>query len=101
VDVDWGDGAAKSFNSTPSAISHAYGSAGRILVVVTGLRFAWRHATASQSVTVTPRSQPTCQISARQQSVGRSDGTFTIHGDADQTATTITSCSSISATASP
>jgi PKD repeat protein len=64
VDVDWGDGRRESFNSTPSAISHAYGSAGSFLVVVTGFDALGDTATASQSVTVTPRAQPTVTISA-------------------------------------
>jgi hypothetical protein len=64
VDVDWGDGRRESFNSTPSAISHAYGSAGSYLVVVTGFDALGDTATASQSVTVTPRAQPTVSISA-------------------------------------
>jgi len=64
VDVDWGDGRRESFNSTPSAISHAYGAAGSYLVSVTGFDALGDTATASQSVTVTPRSQPTVAVSA-------------------------------------
>jgi hypothetical protein len=64
VDVDWGDGRRESFNSTPSAISHAYGAPGSYLVVVTGFDALGDTATASQAVTVTPRAQPTVTISA-------------------------------------
>jgi PKD repeat protein len=64
VDVDWGDGRRESFNSTPSAISHAYGSAASFLVVVTGFDALGDTATASQSVTVVPRLQPTVTISS-------------------------------------
>jgi PKD repeat protein len=64
VDVDWGDGRRESFNSTPSAISHAYGSAASFLVVVTGFDALGDTATASQSVTVVPRAQPTVTISS-------------------------------------
>jgi PKD repeat protein len=64
VDVDWGDGRRESFNSTPSAVSHAYGAAASYLVVVTGFDALGDTATASQSVTVNPRAQPTVAISA-------------------------------------
>ena len=64
VDVDWGDGRRESFNSTPSAISHVYGSTGGFLVVVTGFDALGDTATASQAVTVKPRPQITVTISA-------------------------------------
>src|SRR5688572_27552290 len=79
VDVDWGDGRRESFNSTPSAISHAYSAAASYLVVVTGFDALGDTATASQSVTVTPRAVPTVGISATPSnpSVGQTV-TFTI-----------------------
>jgi hypothetical protein len=64
VDVDWGDGRRESFNGTPSVVAHAYGSQGSFLVVVTGFDALGDSTSASQAVTVTPRTQPTVGITA-------------------------------------
>jgi adhesin/invasin len=79
VSVNWGDGRTDNIGGAPPAISHAYGAPGSYLVVVTGFDALDDTTTASASVTVSPRSQPTVGISATPSnpSVGQTV-TFTI-----------------------
>lgn len=65
VIVDWGDGSAtQTFTGQPSAISHAYSAAGSYLVRVTGVDTFGDQSTASTTITVTPRLQPSLALSA-------------------------------------
>jgi PKD repeat protein len=64
ISVNWGDGRTDNLNGTPPSISHAYGSPGSYLVVVTGFDALGDTSTASASVTVTPAPRPTVTISA-------------------------------------
>src|SRR5262249_30197901 len=54
----------ENISGTPSSITHAYSSGGSYLIVVTGFDALDDTATASTSITVSPRSQPTVGITA-------------------------------------
>ena len=60
--VDWGDGRTSNFSGAPSSIAHAYSAPGSYLVQVTGFDALGDSATASSSVNVTGRAQPTVAI---------------------------------------
>jgi len=79
ISVNWGDGRIDNISGAPPSISHAYSAPGPYLVVVTGFDSLEDTTTASVSITVTPRSQPTVGISATPSnpSVGQTV-TFTI-----------------------
>jgi PKD repeat protein len=65
VIVDWGDGSpAQTYSGQPSGVSHAYSAAGSYLVRITGVDSFGDTSTASASITVTNRPQPTVAVSA-------------------------------------